>query len=261
MDIGDAKAALARAYAASEQPQLAAVLPTGRDEIWTLGGVAFILPIVPSDASPELEYALRLRRDASLVGECENCRASFGIHKAHTSEVALGTIEGIIPHRGNCPAADENVAPLLDAHYEALDAATWSETITAASKRTKEKIDAENTRSILIPETPGTTEWAKEVLDKHLELQKRCMHLRTRPAQTWNVLLDDGSFKCDECWAYFEAEIASGRFQLGLIEEFTCDRCRRYSNSLQSLVLRISNFVLRGGLCQRCTKEIQVSNQ
>lgn len=261
MGIGDAKAQLARAYAAGEQPKLVAVMPAGRDEAWMLGGVLFLLPVVPNDAPPELEYALRLRRDASLTGTCENCGASFGIREGFPLEGSLRAMQAVVPHRGNCPAADGNVAPLHGAYYKSKDEMTWSENIDAASRRTKEKLEEALKNAVTVEQTYEAEEWAKGVLDKNLKLGKRCAHLGAQPAQTWNVLLDDGTFKCDECWAYLEREIVSGRFRLPLIDEFTCDKCRRYSSSLSPLVLRISNFVLRGGICRRCAGSLQVPRQ
>lgn len=79
MSIAEAKAAMARAYASGEVPKLDSVSPDGLNETWTLGNVLFLLPVVPPDAPPELEYALRLRRDASLSGTCDECGAAFNV--------------------------------------------------------------------------------------------------------------------------------------------------------------------------------------
>lgn len=63
----DVKGALAAAYASGQRPKFVAVAPDRRGEMWGLATVAFIVPIVPSDAPPELEYALRLRHEAFLM--------------------------------------------------------------------------------------------------------------------------------------------------------------------------------------------------
>jgi hypothetical protein len=76
MSIAEAKATMARAYASGEVSKLDSVSPDGMNEIWTLGGVLFLLPAIPADAPPEVEYALSLRRDASLSGQCDMCGAA-----------------------------------------------------------------------------------------------------------------------------------------------------------------------------------------
>ena len=46
MSIAEQKALLARAYASGETPQLDSVSPDGINEIWKLGDILFLLPLV-----------------------------------------------------------------------------------------------------------------------------------------------------------------------------------------------------------------------
>src|SRR5580693_2524107 len=108
---------MARAYTSGEAPTLDSVSPDGMNELWKLGDVLFLLPVIPPDAPPEVEYALRLRRDASLSGQCEMCGAAFGVQLVE--DFGSGSISaGLFPHRGNCLAADENIFPLVASFYE-----------------------------------------------------------------------------------------------------------------------------------------------
>jgi hypothetical protein len=79
-----------------------------------------------------------------------------------------------------------------------------------------------------------------------------CSHLIADPYQTWNVLIAEGGWRCDQCWAYLSSDVTDG-YRLDPIEDFTCDLCRRYApKSLTALVLRVDMFVMRGGACGSC---------
>jgi hypothetical protein len=255
----EAKAALARAYAAGEEPRLVSVASSGRDEIWALGDVAFVLPVIPSDAPPELEYSLRLRREACLTGKCDQCNAAFGVQSS--KKIGRGNLsEAFMPHRRNCPAHDDNVRPLLDSYYEEQEGKSLAEALQEASSRTKIKIEELLPASrVTVENTEERQEWAEALIDKLLQEGDRCDHLKVRPAQTWNILLGTSKFQCDECYAYLQASVARGEWRLPFIEDNTCDHCRRYSSSLGPLVIRVSNFVLRGGVCRRCSTQLAPS--
>lgn len=223
--------------------------------MWMLGNVAFVLPVIPPDASPELEYALRLRRETSLTGKCDQCGAAVG-WKPGVALDGTTIAEAYIPHRRNCPAHDMNTEPLLRSYYEEQDNKPFGKALSDASARTKEKLEKRLLDPVLIKGNETEESWAEGLLDGLLEKRDQCEHLKTRPAQTWNILLGTTKFQCDECWAYFQASIANGTFRMSTVEEHTCDRCRRYVASLSPLVVRISNFVLHGGLCVKCAREM-----
>jgi hypothetical protein len=111
MGMSELKAALADAYANGDEPKFVSVADNG-DELWSMGGAMFVLPAVPAGAPPELEYALRVRRDAVLSGTCEECNASLDAGPFGQLE-GVEAVAAIIPHRRNCPASDGNLLPQL----------------------------------------------------------------------------------------------------------------------------------------------------
>src|SRR5262249_36587436 len=141
-------------------------------------------------------------------------------------------------------------------YYDDQATRLFDDSLRVASKNTKQKLEALLPDRIAVEEKEEHIAWANRLVEDLLDKDERCGHLRTRPAQTWNVLLGTSMFHCDQCWAYFQASVANGLFRLSAIEEFTCDRCQRYSTSLVPLVVRVSNFALRGGVCKRCSGEL-----
>jgi hypothetical protein len=50
MAVSHAKAALARAFSEGHSPAFVPITPSGQSELWQLGDVAFVVPVVPNDA-------------------------------------------------------------------------------------------------------------------------------------------------------------------------------------------------------------------
>jgi hypothetical protein len=249
------KAALARAYSNGDEPRYISVAPNGHDEMWGIGGMAFLVPIVPNDAPPELEFALRTRRNALLTGTCPECSAMVGTAFELTIE-NVNVAGTLIPHRRNCPAADHLVLPQLEQYWTAKRSESLSASLAAASKRTKQAIEHQIPDRTSLPKEKFEV-WAQALLDRKSNgtVVTMCDHLRVSPAQTWNMLLGLDNWHCDECWTHLQYSIANEGFRLPMVDDFTCDYCSRYVADLQPLVVRISQFVLRGGLCRRCTEE------
>jgi len=263
MSVAEAKAAMARAYANGEVPKLESVSPDGMNEIWTLDGVLFLLPAIPPDAPPEFEYALRLRRDASLSGQCDVCGAAFNVQPVDGFEDS-NVSSSVFPHRGNCLAADGNIYPLMSAYYEKRNKTGRKETLAAASRRTKEKVLAavpdRDRVDILV--TESIRERFLGYLDEKIATAKgRCPHLQSNPAQTWHIAMWDDTWRCDECTVRF-AMANRQRPLLSPIEEHSCDYCRRYSPTyLQQTLTRVSTFLLYGAACRRCARELEVGDE
>src|SRR5262249_36026360 len=85
----------------------------------------------------------------------------------------------------------------------------------------------------------------------------RCRHLIDRPVQMWILALPDRTWRCRGC-AGSHVDRHRGRW-LGDLEEFTCDRCRRYlpSQVLTPTILRQDMWVIVGSLCSACTTTAQ----
>ncbi len=251
------KSALARAYSTDAEPEFVSLAPNGRDEMWAIGKTAFVVPVVPSDAPPELEFALRVRRNALLTGQCDECGAVAG-SQFETKIATLNVAGSLISHRRNCPAADDLALAQLDRYYTERRERTIQDALDAASRSTKNDLEEELAiRGREVVSSKSYEGWAQSLLDRKSNGQvvQMCDHLRASPAQTWTMLLGLDNWHCTECWNYLQYEIVGRRFSLGLTEEFTCDHCRRYVSELQPLVVRISNVVLRGGMCRRCARE------
>jgi hypothetical protein len=257
MSVPEAKAFMARAYASGKMPKLLSVDPSGTDEVWALDEVAFVLPAVPPDASPLLEYALRLRREATLAGSCDQCGATFRV-EAIDEENNTSVGAGIFPHRSNCPAADEYIAPLLEAYSEQHAVNTARNAFTSASRRTKEYLLSTLQNRIDVKLTSKIESKANKLLNEKLEATagKACGHLRGRPAQTWNLCLWDDTWRCNECALRFSESVRLGAFRLDPIEDHSCDYCRRYCpNTLSPMVMRVGIHVMHGAMCRRCARE------
>jgi hypothetical protein len=261
MSIAEAKAALARAYASGEAPKLDSVSPDGMNEIWILGSTLFLLPVIPDDAPPEVEYALLLRREASFTGQCDMCGAAFGVEPIEDFE-ASSLSAGTFPHRGNCLATDENILPLLSAYYEKRAEASLNEALGAASKRTQEKIDKNIPNKIHVSPKGEMNKRFIGYVDKKIAAAKgHCAHLESDPVQTWNIAMWDDTWRCDECTGLFSIVYRQRPF-LDPIEDKSCDYCRRYSpNFLQQTITKLDTFVLYGAACKRCAREFGVGDE
>lgn len=242
------KGAMANAYGAGERPRFLSLAPNGHDELWGIGKVMFVLPTVPDDAPPHLEYALRTRRDALLSGICDNCGAVVDFQN-------LGTIEdvnfgpAIVPHRVTCPASDELTKEALDKFHQDQ----FRKAVDKTSRETVAKLETRVRNRVHI-KGAATEEWALSLLDEKCKSASLCTHLSESPIQTWNMQLGELEWLCDQCWADYLGVVRTEGPQLSIVEDLTCDMCRRYCRSLEPLVLRLSQFVLMGGLCRRCAK-------
>jgi hypothetical protein len=257
MSFPEAKAAMARAYSSGKTPKLLSVSPSGNDELWAVDQVVFVVPAVPADAPPVLEYALRLRREATLVGECDQCGASFTA--APVEDIGDAVLSGgVFAHRGNCPAADENIAPLMEKYHRSHKNVRLQDQLQSAKNKTKEKAVANIPNRINIDMTDEVKAKANNLLDKRLATAaiKACGHLKANPVQTWNLFLWDDGWRCDECNFRFLGAVHNGAYRLSGLEEQSCDFCRRYApTTLAPIVMRIDIYVIHGAMCRRCAKE------
>lgn len=220
----------------------------------------FVLPAVPAGAPPELEYALRVRRDAVLSGTCEECNASLDADPFGQ----LGGVEAaaaIVAHRRNCPASDENLLPQLRQFHERRESTSVDEIFAAASKATRLRVEGKTPSRRMIRNRKFEM-WSRRLLDQKLaESTGKCGHLRVDPAQTWNILLGDTRWTCNQCWEYLGQEIVRGNSPISAREDFTCDHCRIVKDELEPLILRIGTFVLHGGLCRTCSKRSMATTE
>jgi hypothetical protein len=260
VSVVDAKAAMARAYASGATPALDSVSPDGLNEIWKLGNSLFLLPAIPPDAPPELEYALRLRRDASLSGQCDGCGAAFDVESSDNMP-ASNVSSGLFPHRNNCLAADENIGPLLRLHYKSRRTSSLDEQLVAASRKTRAELEANLPNRTDVRSTEEVNDQFTGLLDEKIATARsRCGHLDASPVQTWNIFLWNHTWRCDECMFRFAMEHRD-RPLLSPLEENTCDYCRRYSPIyLRPTISRISTFVLYGSACRRCARTFTEGN-
>ena len=94
-----------------------------------------------------------------------------------------------------------------------------------------------------------------ELLDPHLTPDaRRCVHLRTAPVQPWIRVAFEGVWRCRRCSdASGAAHLAPDAPGLGVLEEHTCDRCRRYTaRPLTPLIVRADIFTVILAVCGRC---------
>ncbi|MFE7056200.1 hypothetical protein ACFVAO_13390 [Streptomyces californicus] len=252
MGMSELKAALADAYANSAEPKFLSVAENG-DELWSMGSAMFVLPAVPAGAPPEMEYALRVRRAAVLSGTCDECNASLNADPFGRLE-GVEAVAAIIPHRRNCPASDENLLPQLQRFREHRKSTSTEDIFAAASRATRLSVEAKTPLRRMIRNRKFES-WVRRLLDQKLaESTGECGHLHVDPAQTWNILLGDTEWKCDQCWEYQGLEIIRGNSPISTQEDFTCDHCRTVKDELEPLILRVGTFVLHGGLCRTCSK-------
>lgn len=245
---------MARAYASGKTPRLLRVAPDGMNEVWVLDDVAFVVPVVPPDAPPLLEYALRLRREALLCGVCDQCGSTFDLdspQETYSSNVS----SAIFSHRNNCPATDEDIIPLLDEYIKQRNATDIKDEMKSASRRTREKMLARLDNRIDVDVTSEVESKANELLGEKLSRSpvKICGHLRTAPAQTWHLYLWDDTWRCDECVLYFSETVRRGAFRLSDLEDHSCDFCNRYApTTLTPMVMRVGMYIMHGAICRRC---------
>jgi hypothetical protein len=86
----------------------------------------------------------------------------------------------------------------------------------------------------------------------------RCQHLQARPIQPsyWTAPTGWLCARCVQSAAQARRALGPGAMPLGHFEEFTCDRCRRYSRSeLIPAVIRQDLWVMSFGFCQRCADD------
>ncbi len=258
--MGDAesKAALAGAYSQGEEPQLVGVSPTGLDEAWRIGSALFIVPAIPPDAPPLLEYALRVRREATFTGRCSDCGASVGtLTFANTSDTPLS--HSSIPHRNNCSALDENIAPQLERYHREMAGQTLEQRLKGVTRNTRLKAESIPEDKRISIKNAKFMDWAKKFLDARLEDSPVCGHLQANVAQTWNMSTGNRTWKCNECFAYYQESVRKGEELVSYQEEHTCDRCRKFSPPLEPMLIRIDNFFIVGGMCSTCSAESQTS--
>lgn len=86
------------------------------------GRAAYVLPVIPEDADPEIREGLARRRVAALTGECpcgadspelsrQQRRAKARAQAKRTTTLTRAAFE----HEPECPAVDTNLVPLLRA--------------------------------------------------------------------------------------------------------------------------------------------------
>jgi hypothetical protein len=84
-------------------------------ELWSLNGVATVMPAVEPDMSPELRQAIEIRALANVIGRC-----ICGGTVSGGRPVAPGLGQVAIAHALSCPAADETIEPMLTAYRDAM---------------------------------------------------------------------------------------------------------------------------------------------
>lgn len=256
MGEAESKAALASVYSQGKEPRLISVSDSGLDEAWAIGDTLFIVPAIPTGAPPLLEYALRVRREATFTGSCSVCGATVGTLTFGTGSTAP-LKHSSIPHRNNCPALDGNITPQLVQHYKDRSGQTLEQQLQKATKQTRLKIQSMPTENRIPVKSASFEKWASQFIDASLRDSSACGHLKGDVAQTWNMLTGDGTWKCDECFAYYQDSVRKGEVTLSQEEEHTCDRCRKFAPPLEPMLIRIDNFYILGGMCSSCSIESQ----
>lgn len=107
-------------------------------------------------------------------------------------------------------------------------------------------------------EMPG---WARQLTDRFFTPTcPRCLHLETNPLQPSFLFVWEGVWRCRACVLRHaqakRSEMAQGTYAgLGVVEEHTCDRCRRRSDeTLTAGVIRQDVWVINLGLCASCVE-------
>lgn len=258
MGEAESKAALAGVYAQGKEPQLISVSESGHDEAWAIGNALFVVPAIPPGASALLEYGLRVRREATFTGTCSICGATVNL-LTFGSSARTPLTHSSIPHRNNCPALDENITPLLRAHYEKQANRTMEQQLENATAQTRLKIEATPKDNRIPVKNSAFEKWAAAFIDARMEDSPACGHLQANFAQTWNMCTGDRSWKCNECYAYYQEALRKGEVPLSFEEEHTCDHCRQFAPPLEPMLIRVDNFFIVGALCSACSKESQRS--
>ncbi len=256
------KSSLSRVYASGATPRFLTVLPGGWDEAWAVGEMMMIVPVVPPNAPADLQFALRLRRDAMIEGRCPSCDAFPDVDHATPGDEETPPLGAIgFRHKRRCPARDENVSNLREVYRDSLHSMTEEERLEAANGVVRHRM-AELKESVGVQmAAPEAESAAMRILDSLSPPQnprQPCGHLIADPYQTWNVLIAEGGWRCDQCWAYLSEAVKSG-VRLDPVEDFTCDLCRRYTpKTIGPMVLRVDTFVMRGGVCSSCSERYQM---
>jgi hypothetical protein len=101
-----------------------------------------------------------------------------------------------------------------------------------------------------VPATAGTSTLFEELWQR-FATAPRCTHLQRRPVQPSHLVAWSGVWRCSPCLREFTD---ATRGTLDPIEEFTCDRCRRYApSSIEPAVIRQDFWVVVAGLCGPCS--------
>lgn len=109
---------------------------------------------------------------------------------------------------------------------------------------------------------PHSADSIAENMFDQLKGDRRCRHLIKVPAQPsyWGAL---AGWECKRC----SIETAAARRRLGpkaavlgVVEEFTCDRCRRYTlRELEIVVCRLDFWTMILGCCPRCVQDFKAA--
>ncbi|MFI5862100.1 hypothetical protein [Streptomyces sp. NPDC051546] len=255
MGEAESKAALAGVYSQGKEPRLVSVSDTGFDEAWAIGNTLFIIPAIPTGAPALLEYALRVRREATFTGNCSVCGATVGTLTFGRGNMPFS--HSSIPHRNNCPALDANITPQLVEHYRDRSGQTLEQQLKSATMQTRLKMQSMPEENRIPIKNAGFGKWASEFIDARLKDSSACGHLKGDVAQTWNMSTGDRSWKCNECFAYYQELVRKGEALLSYEEEHTCDHCRLFAPPLETVMIRVDNFYIVGGMCSQCSAESQ----
>ena len=223
-----------------------------------LGKVAFIIALVPSDCSAELALALRTSRETVLTGKCPTCGAvpSFDTDHGERSVADVPVMDAVFQHRFTCPARRESVEALAAEYREQRSGRTEADRFERAQVATR--ASQRQIKAVAVPVDPDVApDVAHRLLGRLLAPSggrvQRCEHLVADRYQTWNALIAEGVWRCDQCAASFADTVKAAGLYMGATEEFTCDLCRRYSpRSLSPLVVLQDIFVMTGAVCKKC---------
>lgn len=90
--------------------------------------VAYVLPVIPEDADPEIREGLARRRLAALTGQCP-CgadsptltRQQRRAQERRQAKAANTILRAAFEHENDCPAVDDNLIPHLRAWANSQD--------------------------------------------------------------------------------------------------------------------------------------------
>ena len=103
----------------------------------------------------------------------------------------------------------------------------------------------------------GESDFMSELLDTYCVPEvDRCCHLARTPVQPWIMALPFIGWKCGPCMVNFSRGQSRSKSSFSIIEEFSCDRCRRYlpPGSLVPALLRQDIFTVICNICAKCAK-------